>query len=177
MCWLYSVPNFLVIQHLETLYLGGNNVRVVFESVKNWSSVCIKRQLVIGSRDWLTNGDLPVARSNCKTLLNAHILSFFTLFYTQPLHYFHLNTEFLNAKLQENLVQNKANTWLIKFNLTMAKPIFQYISTTKYTLTRPRCRFQHRDLHEISVFHIFLLEDFHPQFIGIANNFLGRLFH
>ena len=23
MCWLYSVPNLLVIQHLETLYLGG----------------------------------------------------------------------------------------------------------------------------------------------------------
>ena len=59
MCWLYSMPNLLVIQHLKTMYLGGNNVRVVFESVKNWSSVCIKRQLVIGSRDWLTNGDLP----------------------------------------------------------------------------------------------------------------------
>ena len=31
--WLYSMPNFLVIQHLETLYLGGNNVRVVCEKV------------------------------------------------------------------------------------------------------------------------------------------------
>ena len=28
-CWLYSVPNFLVFQHLETLYLGGNHIRVV----------------------------------------------------------------------------------------------------------------------------------------------------
>ena len=28
-CWLYFVPNLLVIQHLETLYLGRNNVRVV----------------------------------------------------------------------------------------------------------------------------------------------------
>ena len=28
-CWLYSVTNLLVIQHLETLYLGGNRVRVV----------------------------------------------------------------------------------------------------------------------------------------------------
>ena len=31
--WLYSVPNLLVIRHLETLYLGGNNVRVVCERV------------------------------------------------------------------------------------------------------------------------------------------------
>ena len=30
-CWLYSMPNFLVIQHLETLYLGGNYVSVVCE--------------------------------------------------------------------------------------------------------------------------------------------------
>ena len=104
MCWLYSVPYLLVIYHLETLYLGGNNVRVVcervwridqvcalrgnsrldflnwlasgdspecgtrvkhvgsksrvWESVKNWSSVCIKRQLATGSHDWLASGDL-----------------------------------------------------------------------------------------------------------------------
>ena len=32
-CWLYSVPNLLIIQHLETMYLGGNHVRVVCESV------------------------------------------------------------------------------------------------------------------------------------------------
>ena len=32
-CWLYSVPNLLVIQHLETLYLGRNHVRVVCERV------------------------------------------------------------------------------------------------------------------------------------------------
>ena len=30
-CWLYSVPNLLVIQYLKTLYLGGNHVRVVCE--------------------------------------------------------------------------------------------------------------------------------------------------
>ena len=105
MCWLYSVPYLLVIYHLETLYLGGNNVRVVcervwridqvcalrgnsrldflnwlasgdspecgtrvkhvgsksrvWESVKNWSSVCIKRQLATGSCDWLVSGDSP----------------------------------------------------------------------------------------------------------------------
>ena len=28
-CWLYFMPNLLVIQHLETLYLGENHVRVV----------------------------------------------------------------------------------------------------------------------------------------------------
>ena len=32
-CWLYFIPNLLVIQHLETLYLGGNYVRVVCETV------------------------------------------------------------------------------------------------------------------------------------------------
>ena len=32
-CWLYSVPNLLVIQHLETLYLGGIHVKVVCERV------------------------------------------------------------------------------------------------------------------------------------------------
>ena len=30
-CWLYSVPNLLVFQHLVTLYLGGSVVRVVSE--------------------------------------------------------------------------------------------------------------------------------------------------
>ena len=30
-CWLYSVPNLLVIQQLVTLYLGGFVVRVVSE--------------------------------------------------------------------------------------------------------------------------------------------------
>ena len=32
-CWVYSVPNLLGIKHLETLYLGGNHVRVVCVSV------------------------------------------------------------------------------------------------------------------------------------------------
>ena len=29
MCWLYSMSNLLVFQQLDTLYLGGNYVRVV----------------------------------------------------------------------------------------------------------------------------------------------------
>ena len=32
-CWLYSVPNLLVLQQLVTLYLGGILVRVVSEIV------------------------------------------------------------------------------------------------------------------------------------------------
>ena len=32
-CRLYSVSNLLVIQHLETMYLGGNHVKVVCERV------------------------------------------------------------------------------------------------------------------------------------------------
>ena len=31
--WFYSVSNLLVIQHLETLYLGEIHVRVVYEKV------------------------------------------------------------------------------------------------------------------------------------------------
>ena len=42
----------------------------------------------------------------------------FTLSHTQPLHYSHLNTRFLNAELQANLAQNKGNTKLNKFNFT-----------------------------------------------------------
>ena len=30
-CWLYSMPNLLIIQHLETLYLDGNYVKVVWK--------------------------------------------------------------------------------------------------------------------------------------------------
>ena len=32
-CWLYSMPNLLVILQLVTLYLGGNHVKVVCERV------------------------------------------------------------------------------------------------------------------------------------------------
>ena len=32
-CWLYSVPNLLIIMQLVTLCLGGNHVRVVYERV------------------------------------------------------------------------------------------------------------------------------------------------
>ena len=40
MCWLYSVTNLLVIQQLDTMYLGGNHVRVVCERVWRFQ-VCV----------------------------------------------------------------------------------------------------------------------------------------
>ena len=45
-------------------------------------------------------------------------LNFFTLSHTQPLYNFHLNIGYLIPEIQANLAQNKANTWLNKFNLT-----------------------------------------------------------
>ena len=49
MCWLYFVPNLLVIQHVETLYLGGNNVKVVCERV--WrNSRCVHSK---ESHNWI----------------------------------------------------------------------------------------------------------------------------
>ena len=67
-------------------------------------------------------GDLPVvsqSRDPVMRLLWLHTSwVFFTLSHTQPLHYSHLNTGYLIAKIQANLARNKANTWLNKFNLT-----------------------------------------------------------
>ena len=40
MCLFYFVSNLLVIQYLKTLYLGGNNVRVVYERVGRFDQVC-----------------------------------------------------------------------------------------------------------------------------------------
>ena len=49
-CWLYSVPNLLVIQHLQTLYLGGNHVRVVCVRVWRKTQDCaLSKGLAIGS--------------------------------------------------------------------------------------------------------------------------------
>ena len=60
MCWLYSASNLLVIQHLETLYLGGNNVRVVCGRVWRINQVCASRTiLATGTRNWLVSGDSP----------------------------------------------------------------------------------------------------------------------
>ena len=61
---------------------------------------------------WLASREIQL-----RLLLNAYNLSLFTLSHTQPLHYSHLNTGFLHVELQANLARNKANIWLIKFNL------------------------------------------------------------
>ena len=51
MCWLYSMTNLLVIQHLEILYLGGNHVRVVCERVwRNAQDSVVKQKLAAGTR-------------------------------------------------------------------------------------------------------------------------------
>ena len=56
MCWLYSVPNLLVFEHLDTLYLGGNYVKVVCEKSMKNSSVWAFRgfsRLDLASDSWL----------------------------------------------------------------------------------------------------------------------------
>ena len=62
---------------------------------------------------------------------------FFTLSHTLPLHDSHLNTGFLSAVLQANMSRNRANTWLIKFNLTISP--FAY-SMTKHSKTNSRLK-------------------------------------
>ena len=60
MCWLYYVTNLLVIQHLETLYLSGNHVKVVCERMwRNAQDCALKQALATGSRGWLTIGKPP----------------------------------------------------------------------------------------------------------------------
>ena len=59
MCWLYSMPNLLVIQHVEIMYLGGNNVRVVCERMWRNSSCMLSKGVSRLTRDWLTTGKSP----------------------------------------------------------------------------------------------------------------------
>ena len=67
--------------------------------------------------------------SVARVLLMHTLDQIFTLSHTQPLHNSHLNIGFLIAKLQANLVWNKASAWLNKFNLT----IFPF----GYSMTKP----------------------------------------
>ena len=59
---------------------------------------------------------------------------FFTLSHTLPLHDFHLNTGFLNAKLQANWHRIKPTKWLIKFNLTSTNQMFRKSLTLQFFL-------------------------------------------
>ena len=74
-------------------------------------------QLPLHASHMCHSSNSPVTRP----FLSAHIWVFFTLSHTLPLHNSHLNIGYLIAKLQANLVRNKTNTWLNKFNLTNTK--------------------------------------------------------
>ena len=90
---------------------------------------CFTRVLASSISPLASQSQDPVARSLLKHTLDQ----FFTLSHTQPLHYSHLNTRFLNAKLQANLARNKVNTQLNKFNLTEIKPTtLNFKSKLKY---------------------------------------------
>ena len=62
-CWLYSVPNLLVFQHLVTLYLGGFVVRVVSE-IECWMLKSVQENRV--SRLDLV-GDSRLKAARCST--------------------------------------------------------------------------------------------------------------
>ena len=70
MCWLYSVTNLLVIQHLETLYLGENHIRVVCERVwRNAQDSAMKQRLAAWSRGTLAKS---CTRAEHAGELNSH---------------------------------------------------------------------------------------------------------
>ena len=63
---------------------------------------------------WVANREIQLRETSWMlTHLNSSHSS-----HTQPLHYSHLNIGYLIPKIQANLVRNKTNTWLNKFNLT-----------------------------------------------------------
>ena len=65
---------------------------------------------------WRVNSREPLARSNSENPLKfTHTLEFFTFSHTQLLHDSQLNTGYL-----ANLAENKANTRLNRFNLTIS---------------------------------------------------------
>ena len=82
--------------------------------------VVLTLQLLACSTCVTNSGESPLVsqlRGPVASHLFFHTLDqFFTLSHTQPLHYSHLNTKFLNTELQANLTQNKVNTQLNKFN-------------------------------------------------------------
>ena len=73
----------------------------------------VRVQLLVACKPRASHEIQPRVRASLHSLEH-----FFTLSHTLPLHDSHLNTGFLSAVLQANLSRNKANTWLIKFNLT-----------------------------------------------------------
>ena len=89
---------------------------------------------------WRLTSREPPCEIQPRVPASLHSLEhFFTLSHTLPLHDSHLNTRFLSVVLQANLSWNKANTWLIKFNLTISS--FGY-SVTKHPKTDSRLKYE-----------------------------------
>ena len=61
-CWLYSVPNLLIFQHLVTLYLGGFVVRVVNE-IECWMLKSVQENRV-SQLDLVGDSRLQATRSS-----------------------------------------------------------------------------------------------------------------
>ena len=87
-------------------------VRLYFLSCSD--PIVLTLQLLACFTHVLDSGESPLASQSrgpiVRSLLMHTLDQFFILSLTQPLHYSHLNTWFLNAELQENLAQNKTNT-------------------------------------------------------------------
>ena len=113
--------------------LVNRKVRMYFLSCSDLAILTL--QLPTCSTRVLDFGKSPLvsqSRDPVTSCLLMHTLDqFFTLSHTQPLHYSHLNTRFLNTELQKNLARNKANTQLNKFNFTQYLDIsFAMLLTT-----------------------------------------------
>jgi len=66
-------------------------------------------QLPACSTRVLDSGKSPLPSQSWVASWCTHLINS-SLSHTHPLHYSHLNTGFLNVKLQANLTQNKTNT-------------------------------------------------------------------
>ena len=73
---------------------------------------------------WLVTTRESIASSSRENALECTHLINSSHSHTQSLHYSHLNTGLLIAKLQTNLLRNKANTLLNKFNLIVCYLFF-----------------------------------------------------
>ena len=90
----------------------NRNARLYFLSCSDLAVLTL--QLPACSTRVLDSDKSPLTsqlRDPIVSCLLMHTLDqFFTHSHTQPLHYSHLNTGFLNVELQTNLAHNKANT-------------------------------------------------------------------
>ena len=106
-CWFYSMPNLLVIQHLEILYLGGNHVRVVCERVWRKAQKCaLKKSLTTESHDWwVAKGDTRVKharelKGHATLQKNGFYAAFKKHGYRPQKHSYRVEPRFLYPRLQ-----------------------------------------------------------------------------